>query len=32
MRIMYGKGKGKDVPVLSVTEHHVMKVYWGVEV
>jgi len=25
------KGKGKDVPV-PLTEHHVMKAYWGVEV
>jgi len=27
-----GKGKGKVVPVLFSTEHHTMKVYWGVEV
>jgi hypothetical protein len=24
--------KGKVVPVLPLTEHHAMKVYWGVEV
>jgi hypothetical protein len=23
------KGKGKVVPVLPLTEHHAMKVYWG---
>jgi len=22
--------KGKVLPVISLTEHHVMKVYWGV--
>jgi hypothetical protein len=28
-----GKGKGKVVSVLfSLTEHHAMKAYWGVEV
>jgi len=27
------EGKGKVVPVLfSLTEHHAMKAYWGVEV
>jgi hypothetical protein len=26
------KVKGKVVPVLFLTEHHAMKVYWGVEV
>jgi hypothetical protein len=26
------KGKRKVVPVLSLTEHHVMNVYWGVDV
>jgi hypothetical protein len=26
-----GKGKGKVVPVLFLTEHHALKVYWGVE-
>jgi hypothetical protein len=26
-----GKGKGKVIPVL-LTEHHAMKVYWGVKV
>jgi hypothetical protein len=25
------KVKGKVVPVLLLTEHHTMKVYWGVE-
>jgi hypothetical protein len=24
-----GKGKGKAVPVLPLTEHHPMKAYWG---
>jgi hypothetical protein len=24
--------KGKVVPLLFLTEHHAMKVYWGVEV
>jgi hypothetical protein len=24
-----GKGKGKVVPVLLLTEHHAMKAYWG---
>jgi hypothetical protein len=28
---MEGKGKGKVVPVLFLTEHHAMKAYWGVE-
>jgi hypothetical protein len=23
-------GKGKFVPVLFITEHHVMKTYWGI--
>jgi hypothetical protein len=23
------KAKGKIVPVLSLTEHHAMKAYWG---
>jgi hypothetical protein len=23
---------GKVIPALSVTEHHAMKAYWGVEV
>jgi hypothetical protein len=23
------KGKGKLVPVIFLTEHHAMKVYWG---
>jgi hypothetical protein len=27
-----GKGKGKVVPVLLLTDHHAMKAYWGVEV
>jgi hypothetical protein len=26
------KGKRKVVPVFFLTEHHAMKVYWGVEV
>jgi hypothetical protein len=26
------KVKGKVVPVPFLTEHHTMKVYWGVEV
>jgi hypothetical protein len=26
------KGKRKVVPVLFLTEHHAVKVYWGVEV
>jgi hypothetical protein len=26
------KDKGKVIPVLFLTEHHPMKVYWGVEV
>jgi hypothetical protein len=29
---MKGKGKGKIVPVIFLTEHHAMKAYWGVEV
>jgi hypothetical protein len=24
-----GKGKGKVVPVLFLTEHHTMQAYWG---
>jgi hypothetical protein len=27
-----GKGKGKVVSVLPLTEHHAMKACWGVEV
>jgi len=27
-----GKGKVKVVPVLSLTEHHAIKAYWGVEI
>jgi len=23
------KGKGKDVSVIFLTEHHAMKAYWG---
>jgi len=30
--IKQGKGKGKVAPALFLTEHHAMKVYWGVEV
>jgi len=26
------KGKSKVVPLLYVTEHHVMKAYWGQDV
>jgi hypothetical protein len=26
------KGKGKVVPLLFLTEHHAIKVYWGMEV
>jgi len=26
------KSKGKVVPMLFLTEHHTMKVYWGVEI
>jgi hypothetical protein len=26
-----GKGKGKIVPVIFITEHHAMKAYWGVQ-
>jgi hypothetical protein len=25
-----GKGKGKVVPVLFLTDHHAMKVYWWI--
>jgi hypothetical protein len=27
-----GKHKSKVVPVLFLTEHHAIKVYWGVKV
>jgi len=30
-RFHESKCKGKFVPVLFLTEHHGMKVYWGVE-
>jgi len=29
MKTYGGKGKGKTVPVLPLTEHHAMKAYWG---
>jgi hypothetical protein len=29
--IRKGKGKGKAVTLLFLTEHHVMKAYWGAE-
>jgi hypothetical protein len=29
--LIFGKGRGKVVPVLS-TGHHAMKAYWGVEI
>jgi hypothetical protein len=31
-KIYEGKGKGKVVPVLFLTEHDTMKAYWGVEI
>jgi hypothetical protein len=24
-----GKGEGKVIPVIFLTEHHAMKAYWG---
>jgi hypothetical protein len=28
----FGKGNGKVVPVLLLSEHNAIKAYWGVEV